>query len=84
MTVYAFGKDGAITIQRLIDNTPSRYNKINDNLASLIRNYAIRNRRAIPEGIEAFREYQLAIVSYLHGISPEVKSYTEKLLNEWR
>lgn len=76
----AFGADGADTIQRIVDGDPRTFDAGTDKLADLIRTYAIRNRPRIPAGIEPFREYQLAILQRLHGISPRAYQHTKKLI----
>lgn len=83
-TADAFGEDAAETIQRLIDQDPGRYNKTDDSLATIIRTYAIRNRTRIPADIDSFREYQMAVVDNLHGISPEARRYAKELLGRWQ
>lgn len=83
-TASAFGKDAAETIQRIIDEDPRRYDKMDDTLADIIRTYAIRNRSRIPAGTDSFREYQMAVVDYLHGISPKARGHAKKLLGRWR
>ena len=79
----AFGADGADTIQCIVDGDPRTFDKETDRLADLIRTYAIRNRSRIPAGIDAFREYQLAILERLHGIGPRAYRYAKKLLSNW-
>lgn len=79
----AFGADGADTIQRIVDGDPRTFDKETDRLADLIRTYAIRNRSRIPAGIDAFREYQLAILERLHGIGPRAYRHAKKLLLSW-
>jgi len=79
----AFGEDGAITIQRTVDGDPREFDKETDKLADLIRLYAIRNRSRIPAGIDAFREYQLAILQRLHGIGPRACQHAKKLILSW-
>lgn len=76
----AFGADGAGTIQRIVDGDPRAFDAETDKLADLIRTYAIRNRSRIPAGIEAFREYQLAILQRLHGIGQSAYRHTKKLI----
>ena len=76
----AFGADGAITIQRIVDGDPRAFDAKTDKLADLIRTYAIRNRFRIPAGDEHFREYQLAILQRLHGIGPGAYQHTRKLI----
>jgi hypothetical protein len=79
----AFGADGADTLQRIVDGDPREFDKETDRLADLIRTYAIRNRSRIPAGIDAFREYQLAILDHLHGIGPRACRHAKKLLLSW-
>lgn len=79
----AFGVDGAIAIQRIVDGDPRTFDAETDKLADRIRNYAIRNRSRIPVGSEAFREYQLAILQRLHGISPSAYQHAKKLILNW-
>lgn len=79
----AFGVDGAITIQRIVDGDPRTFDTETDKLADLIRLYAIRNRSRIPSGVEAFREYQLAILQRLHGIGPSARQHAKKLILSW-
>lgn len=79
----AFGADGADTIQRIVDGDPREFDKETDRLADLIRTYATRNRSRIPAGIEAFREYQLAVLERLHGIGPHAYRHAKKLLLNW-
>lgn len=79
----AFGANGAITIQRIVDSDPRRFDDETDALADLIRSYASKNRSFIPAGIEAFREYQIAILQRLHGIGPSAYQHTKKLLSTW-
>lgn len=79
----AFGADGADTIQRIVDGDPREFDKETDRLADLIRTYATRNRSRIPAGIEAFREYELAILERLHGIGPRAYRHAKKLLLSW-
>lgn len=83
-TADEFGKNAAVTIQRLVDGDPGRYNKTDDSLAAIIRTYAIRNRTRIPADIDSFREYQKAVVDNLHGISPEARRYAKELLGRWQ
>lgn len=79
----AFGVDGAITIQRIVDGDPRTFDTETDKLADLIRLYAIRNRSRIPAGVEPFREYQLAILQRLHGIGPSARQHAKKLILSW-
>ncbi len=79
----AFGVDGAITIQRTVDGDPRTFDTETDKLADLIRTYAIRNRSRIPAGVDAFREYQLAILQRLHGIGPGAYQHAKKLILSW-
>ena len=79
----AFGVDGAITIQRIVDGDPRKFDDETDDLANLIRTYAIRNRSRIPAGVESFREYQLAILQRLHGIGPSAYQHAKKLILNW-
>lgn len=76
----AFGVDGAITIQRIVDSDPCTFDAETDKLADLIRTYAIRNRSRIPAGDEPFREYQLAILQRLHGIGSSAYQHAKKLI----
>lgn len=79
----AFGVDGAITIQRIVDGDPRTFDTETDKLADLIRLYAIRNRSRIPAGVEPFREYQLAILQRLHGIGQSAYQHAKKLILSW-
>ena len=83
-TANAFGENAAEIIQRLIDQDPGRYNRADDSLATIIRTYAIRNRTRIPADIDSFREYQMAVVNNLHGISPEARRHAKELLGRWQ